>query len=91
MLRSARTRAAGALRRAGEWLRPRVRAVGPRLSPERAMRVLLAHAQTGQSMVEYAVIVALVAIVAMGAIQLLGGGITTVFQNILTKITTLGR
>ena len=88
MLRSARTRAAGALRRAGEWLRPRV---SPRLSPQRALRVLVAHAQTGQSMVEYAVIVALVAIVAMGAIQLLGGGITTVFQNILTKITTLGR
>ena len=88
MLRSARTRAAGALRRAGEWLRPRV---NRRVNPQRALRVLVGHAQTGQSMVEYAVIVALVAIVAMGAIQLLGGGITTVFQNILTKITTLGR
>lgn len=48
-------------------------------------------AQRGQSMVEYSIVLALVAVVAMVAIQLLGVGVGQVFTNILTKITGLGR
>ena len=46
--------------------------------------------QPGQSMVEYAILAALIAIVAMAAVQALGGGITTVFQNILGRLSGLG-
>ena len=49
-----------------------------------------ASAQNGQSMVEYAILAALIAIVAMAAVQALGGGITTVFQNILGRLSGLG-
>ena len=44
----------------------------------------------GQSMVEYAILAALIAIVAMAAVQALGGGISTVFQNILGRLSGLG-
>jgi Flp pilus assembly pilin Flp len=50
----------------------------------------LAAPRSGQSMVEYAILAALIAIVAMAAVQALGGGIATVFQNILSRISTLG-
>jgi Flp pilus assembly pilin Flp len=46
--------------------------------------------QPGQSMVEYAILAALIAIVAMAAVQALGGGIVTVFQNILGRLSGLG-
>lgn len=46
--------------------------------------------EEGQSMVEYAIVAALVAIAAMGAIQAMGGGIANVFQHILAKIGGLG-
>ncbi len=42
--------------------------------------------EQGQSMVEYSIVAALIAIVSMTAVQALGGGIATVFQNILNKI-----
>ena len=45
----------------------------------------------GASLVEYAILVALIAIVAIAAVQGLGGGITQVFQNILSRIQGLGR
>lgn len=48
-------------------------------------------AARGQSMVEYAIVLALIAVVAMVAVQALGVGVGQVFTNILTKITTLGR
>jgi Flp pilus assembly pilin Flp len=41
-------------------------------------------------MVEYAILAALIAIVAMAAVQALGGGISTVFQNILGRLSGLG-
>lgn len=44
----------------------------------------------GQSMVEYAILAALIGIVAMAAVQALGGGISTVFQNILGRLSGLG-
>jgi Flp pilus assembly pilin Flp len=50
----------------------------------------LAAAQPGQSMVEYAILAALIAVVAMVAVQALGGGIAQVFQNILGRITGIG-
>lgn len=47
----------------------------------------LTAAEVGQSMVEYAIVTALIAIVALGAVQALGGGVTTVFNNIVDAIT----
>jgi Flp pilus assembly pilin Flp len=49
-----------------------------------------AVAQRGQSMVEYAIVAALIAVVAMAAVQSMGTGIQTVFQNIVNKIQNLG-
>jgi len=43
--------------------------------------------EAGQTMVEYAIVAALIAVVAMAAVQALGGGITTVFNNIVDAIT----
>jgi Flp pilus assembly pilin Flp len=48
-------------------------------------------AQRGQSMVEYAIVAALVAVVAMTAVQAMGTGIQTAFQNIVGKIQNLGQ
>ena len=46
----------------------------------------LGGGEAGQSMVEYAIVAALIAVVAMVAVQALGGGIATVFTNILNRI-----
>ena len=46
--------------------------------------------ERAQSMVEYAVVVALVAIIAMAGVQAFGQGISTVFQQLLSKIQSLG-
>ena len=46
----------------------------------------LAADEAGQSMVEYAIVAALIAVVAMAAVQALGGGVAQVFQNILGHI-----
>jgi Flp pilus assembly pilin Flp len=50
----------------------------------------LGAGQAGQSMVEYAIVAALIAVVAMAAVQALGGGIAQVFQNILSRIQGIG-
>ena len=47
--------------------------------------------ELGQSMVEYAIVLALVALAAMVAVQALGTGVSTVFSNILAKVQGLGR
>ena len=44
----------------------------------------------GQSLVEYAIALALIAIAAMGAIQALGGGIGNLFQRLLARIQGIG-
>ena len=44
----------------------------------------------GQSMVEYAIVVALIAMVTLGAVQALGGGISNVFGNILKQLKAVG-
>jgi pilus assembly protein Flp/PilA len=46
--------------------------------------------ERGQSMVEYAIVVALVALIAMAGVQAFGQGISQVFQQLLSKITSLG-
>ena len=46
--------------------------------------------ESGQSMVEYAIVVALIALIAMAAVQAFGNGIAQVFQQLLSKITSLG-
>ena len=45
--------------------------------------------ETGQTMVEYAIVAALIAVVAMVAVETLGTGITDVFNNIADEITTI--
>jgi len=47
----------------------------------------LAGAEAGQTMVEYAIVAALIAVAAMAAVEALGGGISTVFGNIVSSIT----
>ena len=41
----------------------------------------------GQTMVEYSIVAALIAVVAMVAVQALGVGISQVFNNIVNAIT----
>lgn len=60
------------------------------LSPWKLIGSRLRAGQTGQSMVEYAIVAALIAIVAMAAVEALGGGIAQVFQNILSSIQGIG-
>ncbi|MCX6024220.1 MAG: Flp family type IVb pilin, partial [Chloroflexi bacterium] len=48
------------------------------------------NAEAGQSMVEYSIVAALIAVVAMAAVQALGGGVSNVFTNILTRISGIG-
>ena len=50
----------------------------------------VARIQTGQSMVEYAVIVAVIAIACLAAVQAAGNGISGVFQRILSSISGIG-
>lgn len=44
----------------------------------------------GQSMVEYAIVVALVAVIAMAGVQAFGQGVQQVFQHLLSKIQSIG-
>lgn len=53
-------------------------------------RALRREAQAGQSMVEYALIAALIAIVVMVAVQLLGTTIAGVFERIAGKLAGVG-
>jgi Flp pilus assembly pilin Flp len=46
--------------------------------------------EAGQSMVEYAIVVALIAIIAMAGVQAFGQGIQQVFQHLLSKIQSIG-
>lgn len=43
----------------------------------------------GQTMVEYSIVAALIAVVAMVAVQALGVGISAVFNDIVTAITAV--
>lgn len=46
--------------------------------------------ESGQGMVEYALIIALIAIVVIGVISALGGSITNVFQSIVDALPGVG-
>ena len=56
----------------------------------RRARLARSAGEAGQSLVEYAIAVALIAVVAMASIQALGGGIAAVFTRILGKIAGIG-
>ncbi len=45
--------------------------------------------EDGQTMVEYSIVAALIAVVAMAAVQALGVGITGVFNNIVQSISSV--
>jgi pilus assembly protein Flp/PilA len=46
--------------------------------------------ESGQGMTEYALILALVSIIAIGALTGLGGKVKTIFESITTKVTEEG-
>ncbi len=43
--------------------------------------------ESGQDLLEYALLVALIALVAFGAVQLAGTSVNTIFNNIPTKLS----
>ena len=45
-----------------------------------------AHAEDGQDLLEYALLVALIALVAVGAVTLAGTSVSTIFANIAAAI-----
>jgi pilus assembly protein Flp/PilA len=47
---------------------------------------MFAKNEEGQDLLEYALLVALIALVAFGAVQLAGGSVNTIFGNIATKL-----
>lgn len=54
-------------------------------------RSLDRDSESGQGMVEYAIIAAVIAIAVLAAVQAFGQGISTVFGNLLGQIQGLGR
>jgi pilus assembly protein Flp/PilA len=46
-----------------------------------------AHAEDGQDLLEYALLVALIALVAVGAITLAGANVSTIFGQIAAALT----
>ena len=48
---------------------------------------LLTTDESGQDLAEYALLIALIAIVVIAAVTLLGGNIQTVFQNIADALS----
>jgi Flp pilus assembly pilin Flp len=42
--------------------------------------------ESGQDLLEYALLVALIALVAFGAVQLAGGQVSTIFNDIATQL-----
>jgi pilus assembly protein Flp/PilA len=46
----------------------------------------LTRGESGQSMVEYGLITALIAVVALSAVETLGGGIVDVFESITDEL-----
>ena len=46
----------------------------------------LVRDESGQDLLEYALLVALIALVAFGAVQLAGGQVSAIFNNIATQL-----
>jgi pilus assembly protein Flp/PilA len=55
----------------------------------RVLRGLARAGEAGQTMVEYAIVAALIAVVAMVAVEALGTGISDVFTKIANEITSV--
>jgi len=47
---------------------------------------MLVKDESGQDLLEYALLVALIALVAFGAVQLAGGQVSAIFNNIATQL-----
>lgn len=56
---------------------------------EKKLTDSLLRREEGQTMVEYSIVAALIAVVAMVAVQALGVGITGVFNDIVESITSV--
>lgn len=54
------------------------------------LRSVVSRAEEGQSMVEYAIIAALIAVACLAVVQAMGNGIAGVFQRILSSISNIG-
>lgn len=67
------------------WFQEILRAVATGDAPDQT-----AGGEEGQSMVEYGVIVAMIAVVAMVAVQALGTGIAGVFTRIVGRLAGIG-
>ena len=52
-----------------------------------ALWKLMYNDESGQDLAEYALLIALIAIVVIAAVTLLGGNIQTVFQNIADALS----
>lgn len=48
----------------------------------------IAKDESGQDLLEYALLVALIALVAFGAVQAAGGQVNTIFSNIASQLAT---
>jgi Flp pilus assembly pilin Flp len=57
------------------------------MSQLQQLRLLLGRGEPGQAMVEYAIVTALIAVVALVAVQSLGTSIVGVFRSIVSAIT----
>lgn len=55
----------------------------------RRIRSALTGGEAGQSMVEYALVTALIAVVAIVAVETLGDGVVAVFENIASAISDI--
>lgn len=53
------------------------------------LRTALKDGESGQSMVEYALVTALIAVVAIVAVETLGDGVVAVFENIASAISDI--
>jgi pilus assembly protein Flp/PilA len=53
-------------------------------------KIISIKSQKGVTMIEYALIAALVSVVAIGALQLVGGNLNTIFTSISTALTGTG-
>jgi Flp pilus assembly pilin Flp len=63
---------------------------GAMATASRVARVASRSRDRAQDLVEYGVAVAVVAVVALGAIQMFGGGISALFARLLTHFAGLG-
>jgi Flp pilus assembly pilin Flp len=51
---------------------------------------LVARAESGQSMVEYAILIAVVVVALLAVMQAFTGGLAQVFNNLLARIQGIG-